>query len=111
LKDENKQVHTISYKKGTHDVTVPKREKIVYKSSSCKTIEVNQQKMFKFSGLKWSAMLGTAVENQTLVWTKAEEMYEYILKIPMKWRSGRKTSCKQSGTNTNLCYWVEFTNK
>jgi hypothetical protein len=26
--------------KGTHDVTDPKREKIVYKSSSCKKIEV-----------------------------------------------------------------------
>jgi hypothetical protein len=41
-------MHTISNKKGTNDVTVPKREKIVYKSSSCKMIEVNQQKMFKF---------------------------------------------------------------
>jgi hypothetical protein len=37
----NKKMYMpIEVSKGTHDVTVPKREKIVYKSSSCKMIEV-----------------------------------------------------------------------
>ena len=41
-------MHTSSAKKCTHDVTVPKREKIVYKSSSCKIKVLLSEKLLAF---------------------------------------------------------------
>ena len=46
----------IEVNKGTHDVTVPKREKIVYRSSSCKMIEVANLHIKKDCYKRWGKL-------------------------------------------------------